>query len=127
MCKGSRTLSRISPHRFIAYCDCCGGIVHLAWDNLTLALSPQDFRRLNEFFTHHAEPPKVQEEGVEVVLYQRESPSSVSVRLWIGNVGLRLERLGWGELRHLCFLASQTLGLPELRPETPTARPRQLN
>jgi hypothetical protein len=127
MCKDSRILSRIHPHRFIAHCGCCGGIVHLAWGSLTLALSPQDFWQLHDFLTLHPQPPVSEGEGFLQASTAAEGPAAEPARLWIGDVGLRLGRLEWGELRHLCCLAGQELQRLEPQPKVPAALERLLN
>ncbi len=104
MCANSRLIARLSAYRFVACCDCCGGIVHLAWDNLTLSLSPQDFASLCSFLDAHPVPPEVGREG-----FLQARSKAASTRLWVGRVGIHLEQLEWAELRHLCFMAQHSL------------------
>ncbi len=104
MCANSRLIARLSAYRFVACCDCCGGIVHLAWDNLTLSLSPQDFASLCSFLNAYPAPPEVGREG-----FLEAHSKAASTRLWVGRIGIHLEHLEWAELCHLCLLAQHRL------------------
>ncbi|AWR87268.1 hypothetical protein [Meiothermus taiwanensis] len=104
MCNHTRIIAKLSEYRFVGYCNCCDGIIHLAWDNLTLHLAPKDFARLEDFLASNRTLSEPRQDG-----FLEASPQARATRLWIGNVGLRLEPLEWAELRHLCFVARQRL------------------
>jgi hypothetical protein len=120
MCSENRVIARLSEYRFVSCCNCCGGIIHLAWDNLILSLSPQDFAKLDDFLSVHPGLPEAQREG-----FLEASTKAGSTRLWVGNAGIRLERLEWGELRHLCFMARQKLA--QAKPTTAALPMRVMN
>lgn len=95
-CGHARLLAQHSICRYIAACDCEGGMVHVSWDVATLHLNFQDF---------HAFARVLETASLEPILKQR-------YHLQLGTVVLILLPRDYALLKELVQVALRQLSAP---------------